>query len=78
MDWSDRITRFDGGTRLTGVIGLPDVVTVPCLPGVFGGTEHRVPGPGSGVPGTGSRYWVPGPGVTEASSEYNGWSTDDC
>ena len=41
-----------------GVIGLPSVVTVPGLPGVFGGTEHRVPvpeyrgpGPGTGVTG---------------------------
>ena len=59
------------------MIGLPDVVTVPFLPGVFVGTEHRVLGPGTGVPGTGSRYWVPGPGVTEASSEYTGRSTDN-
>ena len=29
-----------------GVMGLPDVVTVPCLPGVFGGAEYRVTGPG--------------------------------
>ena len=40
-----------------GMIEMPGVVTVPCLPGVVGGTEHRVPGPGTGVPGpgTGSR-----------------------
>ena len=31
-----------------GVIGVPGVVTVPGLPGVVGGTEHRVPVPGTG------------------------------
>ena len=30
-----------------GMIGMPGVVTVPCLPGVVGETEHRVPGTGS-------------------------------
>ena len=46
---------WTGLTHLTGVtvelgkpgmIGVPGVVTVPGLPGVVGGTEHRVPGPG--------------------------------
>ena len=45
-----------------GMIGMPGVVTVPGLPSVVGGTEH----------------WVPGPGVTWASSEYTGRSTGDC
>ena len=31
-----------------GMIGMPGVVTVPGLPGVVGGTEHRVPGPSTG------------------------------
>ena len=52
-----------------GMIGMPGVVTVPCLPGVVGGTEHRVPGHGIGVPR---------PGVTWACSEYTGRSTNDC
>ena len=40
-----------------GMISMPGVVTVPCLPGVVGEFEHRVPGHGTGVPGpgTGSR-----------------------
>ena len=54
-----------------GVISVPDVVTVPCLLGVVGGTEHRVqvnrPLPG-----------LPGPGVTGACSEYTGRLTGDC
>ena len=38
-----------------GVIGLPGVATVPCLPGVVGETEYR----------SIDRYRVlPGPGVT--------------
>ena len=44
------------------MIGMPGVVTVPCLTGVVGETEHR----------------VPGPGVTGACSEYTGRSTGDC
>ena len=52
-----------------GMIGRPGVVTVPGLPGVVGGSKHRVPGPGTGVPG---------PGVTGACSEYTGRSTGDC
>ena len=51
--------------------GLPGVVTVPGLPGVFGGTEYPVPGHGTGVPGTGT-------GVTGACSEYTGQSTGNC
>ena len=39
-----------------GMISMPGVVTVPCLPGVVGGAEHR-------VPDTGSRYREPGPGT---------------
>ena len=31
-----------------GMIGVPGVVTVPGLPGVVGGTDHQVPGPGTG------------------------------
>ena len=54
-----------------GVIGLPDVVTVPCLPGVLGGTEYRVP-VNRLLPG------LPGPGVTGASSELTSRLTDDC
>ena len=40
-----------------GVIGVPGMVTVPRLPGVVGGTEHRVPGTGqrTGTGLTGSR-----------------------
>ena len=41
------------------MIGVPGVVTVPGLPGLVGGTEHRVSGPGTEfrvpVPSTGSR-----------------------
>ena len=60
-----------GVTVEPGVIGLPDVVTVPCLPGVLGGAE----------------YWVPvdrplpdllGPGVTGACSDFTSRLTDDC
>ena len=53
------------------MIGLPGVVTVPGLPGVFGGTEYRVPVPEYRVP-------VPGPSVTGACSEYTGRSTGNC
>ena len=48
-----------------GMIGVPGVVTVPGLPGVVGGTEHWVPGPGTG------------PGVIGACSENTGRSTGD-
>ena len=63
------LTESPGVTVEPGVNGLPGVVTVPGLPGVFGGTEHRVPGPGTGVPG---------PSVTRLCSEYIGRSTGDC
>ena len=53
------------------VIGLPDVVTVPCLPGVLGGTEYRVP-VDRPLPG------LPGPGVTGECAEFEGRLTDDC
>ena len=45
VDWSDSpgVTVELGEP---GVIGVPGVVTVPGLPGVVGGTKHRIPGPG--------------------------------
>ena len=49
----------------------PGVVGVPGLPGVVGGTEHRVPVIGP-VPD------LPGPGVTGTCSEYTGRLTVDC
>ena len=42
------LTKSPGVTVEPGVISLPGVVTVPGLPSVFGGTEHRVPDPGTG------------------------------
>ena len=42
-----------------GVIGLPGVVTVPWLPGVVGGTEYRIPDPGSRSMDRYRVYWVP-------------------
>ena len=57
-----------------GVIGLPGVVTVPCLPGVVGETEYRV----HWVPVDRPLPGLPGPGVTGACSEYTGRSTGDC
>ena len=53
-----------------GVIGLQGVVTVPCLPGVVGGTEYRVPVPVDRP--------LPGPGVTRACSEFTGRLTGYC
>ena len=50
---------------VTVELGEPGVVTVPGLPGVVGGTEHRVP-----VPVNGPLLGLPGPGVTGACSEY--------
>ena len=56
-----------------GVIGLPDVVTVPCLPGVLGGTQYREPVPvDRPLPG------LPGPSVTGACLEFTSRLTDDC
>ena len=52
------LTESPGVTVEPGVIGLPGVVTVPGLPGVVGGTEHWVPGPGTGVPSPGYRVTV--------------------
>ena len=61
-----------------GVIGVPGVVTVPGLPGVVGGTEHRVPDTGSRSRSM-DRYRVYRvPCVTGACSEYTGLLTGDC
>ena len=35
-------------TESPGVTGEPGVVVAPGLPGLVGGTEPRVPGPGTG------------------------------
>ena len=48
---------------VTVELGEPGMIGVVTVPGVVGGTEHRVP--------------VPGPGVTGACSEYTGRSTGD-
>ena len=58
-----------------GVIG---VVTVPGFPGVIGGTEHRVLGPGTEYRSLDRYRVLPGPGVTGTCSECTGRLTDDC
>ena len=47
MDWSDRSPGVTVELGEPGMIGMPDVVTVPGLPGVVRGTDHRVLGTGS-------------------------------
>ena len=67
------LTDSPGVTVELGEPGVIGVVTVPGLPGVVGGTEHRVPVPVNGpLPG------LPGSGVTGACSEYTGRLTGDC
>ena len=75
MDWSTDSPGVTVELGKPGVIGVPGVVTVPSLPGVVGGTEHRVP-----VSGTGQRT---GTGFTGSWCNWDmfrvhWWLTGDC